>query len=549
MNSCTWSHENPSRNFDHIIIGGGAAGCVVAARLSEDPSCEVLLVEAGPDPVSAAVTMPFGVFDLQRGDLDWCDTTIPQAELNQREIAISAGKALGGGGSINFMAWYRGHPSDYDSWATQGMDGWGWKDVLPYFRRSEDHELGCSQLHMTGGPMPVSTSKDISPMSIAFVAAGPEYGLTLNRDFNGSSLDGVGLLYSNIRRGERVSAAEGYLRSARERNNLTVLTETSARRILLSGTVVNGALVTTREGETFPIYSKSVVLSAGPLRSPQLLMLSGIGPAKHLSDLGIEVSVDLPGVGLNLHDHLTSLAVWPVIRGVTWAEADTANNRDLYTSSRRGPLASMGQVGAFLRCGDGVAVPNIELTPMLMDFTKGPHCPGFTCMVTLLVPESRGRLRLRSSNPSNNPIVDPRYLRADVDRRTLVEGVRQSLEICGDPSLSSFIGRRLLPNGAVSNEDILATIRSTSISMNHPAGTCRAGNDQYSVVDPQLKVHGVDGLRIIDSSIMPNLPRANTHAPSIMIGERGVEFIRTKDLERDEKQGLAVDVPNTAAAL
>jgi choline dehydrogenase len=515
-----------SMRFDHIVVGGGAAGSVVAARLSEDPACNVLVLEAGGRDTEPAMSIPFGVFRLQRGPFDWCDTTVPQVQLNQREVAISAGRALGGGGAINFMAWYRGHPLDYDSWAAAGMNGWSWADVLPCFRRSEDHELGASEWHGSGGPIAVTTPRDVYPLSLAFIAGGVEYGLPLNRDFNGREQDGVGLLYSNARDGERNSAARGYLRPAEQRPNLTVRTSVLVQRILLRGGAVRGVAFIDENGQEVTVQARSVVLSAGPLRSPQILMLSGIGPAEHLRDLGVEVVVDLPGVGQNLQDHPTAMAVWPVTRGSTLLDASTPANEKLYTEHRRGPLAAIGQVSAFLRCEDGAPAPDIMLTPMLTDFSdfSGRTGPSFSCLVTLLKPTSRGTLRLRSRDPLASPVLDPRYLETSLDRATLTEGVQRTLDLCESPTLRSFIGPPRLPAGNGS-DDVLACIRDSMISMNHPVGTCRSGTDDGAVVDPSLKVRGVDGLRVIDSSVMPDLPRANTHAPSVMIGERGADLL------------------------
>jgi choline dehydrogenase len=304
-----------------------------------------------------------------------------------------------------------------------------------------------------------------------------------------------------------------------------VRTGALVRRILLHNGAARGVAYIDESGQEVTVHARSVVLSAGSVRSPQLLMLSGIGPADQLRDLGVEVVVDLPGVGENLQDHPTAMAVWPVTRGSTWLDAATPSNEKLYTDHRQGPLTSVGQVIAFLRCGDGAPAPDIMLTPMFMDFTdlSGRSGPSFTCLVTLLKPTSRGTLRLRSGDPGANPVLDPRYLETPLDRAILTEGVRRALEICESPTLRSFIGPVQIPSPS-SSDDVLAFIRESMISMNHPVGTCRSGTDAGAVVDPSLQVHGVDGLRVIDSSVMPDLPRANTHAPSVMIGERGADL-------------------------
>ncbi|MEV6610143.1 GMC family oxidoreductase N-terminal domain-containing protein [Kutzneria sp. NPDC051319] len=521
----TATHDAPAsgRPFDHIVVGGGAAGCVVAARLTEDPDCRVLLLEAGPADSDPGITPPHGVFQLLRGELDWSYDTVAQPELDGREIPISAGRTLGGGGAINYQAWYRGHPLDYDHWAVQGMKGWGWQEVLPSFRRSEDHELGSSALHGTGGPIPVGTPKDVNPLSLAFIAAGVEYGLPLNRDFNGAELDGVGLLYSNVRDGERHSAARGYLRPAMTRPNLEVRTRAFVRRLAIDGDTVNGVEYVDTTGTSHVVHADSVVLSAGAVRTPQLLMLSGVGPADHLRRLGIDVVAHLPGVGANFQDHPSALVSWPVVRGTTWLDAYTPASTARYAEQRRGALASIGQAGAFLRCGDNALAPDIQLTPMLIDLLTMQD-PGLSCLVTLLVPESRGTVRLRSADPADNPVIDAAYFRDDADRRIAVAGIRAALELGASPIMQSLIGPARFPT-ATDDDSVLASLRASTISTNHPAGTCRSGVDDNAVVDPALRVHGLSGLRVIDASIMPTLPRGNTHAPSIMIGERGAELI------------------------
>jgi choline dehydrogenase len=514
---------SPDGPFDHIVVGGGAAGSVLAARLSADPACRVLLLEAGPADNDPRIIPPHGVFDgLLRGDLDWSYDTVAQEQLGGRSVPISAGRVLGGGGAINYQAWYRGHRHDYDSWAERGMKGWSFDEVLPAFRRSEDHELGASRLHGTGGPIPVSTPKDVSPLLLAFIAAGVEHGLPLNRDFNGEELDGVGLVYSNIRDGERYSAARGYLHPVTRRGNLVIRTGALVTRVLLDGTRATGVEYTDAEG-AHRVHAASVVLSAGAVRTPQLLMLSGIGPADHLAELGIDVAHHLPGVGAGLQDHPSALISWPVQRGETWLDAHNDRNQALYTERHRGLQASVPQAGAFLRCGDGAQAPDIQLTPMLIDL-MGISTPGICCLVTLVAPQSRGTVRLTSSDPAASPLIDPRYYADATDRKLVIEGLRRTLEMCDSPIMRALIGPASFPT-ATDDAALLESARTSTFSMNHPAGTCRAGVDELSVVDPALQVHGITGLRVADASVMPALPRGNTHAPSVMIGERAAELI------------------------
>jgi choline dehydrogenase len=517
-------HDMERKFYDTIIVGGGASGCVLAARLSEDPNRSVLLLESGGADTDPAVPAPHGLFALQSEAFNWSDLTVPQEKLGGRRVMVSSGHVLGGGGTINFLAWFRGVPLDYDGWAARGMTGWGWADVLPRFRRAEDHELGASAFHGTGGPIPVTTAPDLNPLSLAFITAGVEKGLDLNRDFNGAQRDGVGLLYSNVRNGERVSAARGYLYPVLHRTGLTVLTGATVRRVVIHNRAVTGVEYTDAEGRRTIVQSPWVVLCAGTLRTPHLLMLSGIGPADELAARGIEVVTDLPGVGQNLHDHPIVTAGWPVTRGETWADATSPENTERYATSRRGPLASIGQAAAFLRCGPDAPAPDIQLTPMLMDFTT-MSLSGFSCIATLLTPASRGSARLRTDDPHAAPLVNPAYLTDESDAPRLIEALRRTLDLGATASMRAFIGEENLPKADWDDSKMLSFVQDGLMSMNHPVGTCRSGTDDASVVDPQLRVHGVRGLHIADASIMPDIVRGNTHATAVMIGERAADLI------------------------
>jgi len=518
------NYDPAGQNYDTIIVGGGASGCVVAARLSEDPKRRVLLLESGNADTDPAIPAPHGSFALQSGAFNWADLSVPQEKLGGRRVMVSSGHVLGGGGSINFLAWFRGVPLDYDGWAKRGMAGWGWDDVLPFFRRAEDNELGASALHGTGGPMPVTTAPDVNPLSLAFITAGVEKGLDLNRDFNGSHRDGVGLMYSNVRDGERVSAARGYLHPVLDREGLTVLTGATARRVVIQNRAVTGVEYTDPDGRRHTAHSPSVVLSAGTLRTPHLLMLSGIGPADELTAAGIEVVTDLPGVGQNLHDHPIVSAGWPVTQGETWATAASLENTERYAASRRGPLASIGQAAAFLRCAPDAPAPDIQLTPMLMDFTT-MSLSGFSCIVTLVTPGSRGSVRLRPDDPQTAPLVDPAYLTDEADASLLIKGIRRTLDLGSAASMRAFIGAENQPKADWDDDRMLSYVRDSLESMNHPVGTCRAGTDDLSVVDPELQVHGVQGLHVADASIIPDIVRGNTHATAVMIGERAADLL------------------------
>jgi choline dehydrogenase len=365
---------------------------------------------------------------------------------------------------------------------------------------------------------------EVNALSLAFITAGVEEGLDLNRDFNGARREGVGLLYSNVRNGERVSAARGYLHPVLHRTGLTVRTGATARRVVIRNRVVTGVEYTDSEGRRHIAHSPSVVLCAGTLRSPHLLMLSGIGPAEELAARGIEVVTDLPGVGHNLHDHPIVSAGWPVTRGETWADAASPENTERYATTRRGPLASIGQAAAFLRCGPDAPAPDIQLTPMLMDFTT-MSLSGFSCIVTLLTPGSRGSVRLRPDDPHAAPLVDPAYLTDEADAPRLIEGIRRALDLGSTASMRAFIGAENLPRADWDDNRMLSFVRDSLMSMNHPVGTCRSGTDDASVVDPELRVHGIRGLRVADASIMPDIVRGNTHATAVMIGERAADLI------------------------
>ncbi|MBC7624950.1 MAG: choline dehydrogenase [Aeromicrobium sp.] len=524
---------------DYLILGAGSAGCTLAGRLSEDRDTHVTLLEAGPRDTSVLIHCPAGMAVMaQTGTANWTFDTVPQRGLNGRVGYQPRGKVLGGSSSINAMIYARGHRADYDHWAELGNVGWSYDDVLPYFKRAENNERGGDDFHGVGGPLNVRDLANPNRHSRAFIEAGHEAGFPINPDFNGAEQEGVGMFQVTHRAGERFSAAKAYIAPHLARSNLTVETNARVTRILFEGRravgaefLQNGALRKIR-------VRREVLLSAGAFQSPQILMLSGLGNADSLSKFGIPLVHSLAGIGRNLHDHADAVQVYDAptltdLFGVSFIGVwHLLKGMGEWRGHRSGLLTTnFAEAGGFVKSDPAESIPDLQfhfVIGKLVDHgRKVTLGHGYSCHVCVLRPNSRGSVSLQSADPLASPLIDPNFLDDPDDVARMVKGFRMMREVMAHPSLARYGGRELNRSAtATSDAEIEGFIRSQADSIYHPVGTCRMGNDEMAVVDATLRVHGIEGLRVVDASVMPRIVGGNTNAPTIMIAEKAADMIK-----------------------
>lgn len=523
---------------DYIIVGGGPAGCVLANSLSEDPGTSVTLLEAGGGDWHPLIHMPAGFARMTKGIASWGWSTVPQKHMKGRVFRYTQAKVIGGGSSINAQIYTRGNARDYDAWEKEeGLSGWGYRDVLPYFKRAENNERYANDYHGDGGPLGVSNPIAPLPICEAYFRAGQEMGIPFNPDFNGASQEGVGYYQLTQKNARRSSASVAYLKPIASRKNLTVRTGVMVTRIVVEKGKATGVEIVAKPGAQPEILraAREIIISSGAIGSPKLLMLSGIGPADHLKSVGIKPVHDLPGVGQNLQDHLDLFVIAECSGDFTYdnyAKPHRSAWAGLqYLLFRKGPVASsLFETGGFWYADPTAAQPDIQfhlgLGSGIEAGVEKLKNPGVTLNSAFLRPRSRGSVRLSSSDPAASPLIDPNYWADPYDREISIKGLRIAREIMRQHALKPFVKREVLPGPSLETDDELFDYACRSAKTDHhPVGTCRMGHDDMAVVTPDLRLRGIDNLRVCDASIMPRVPSSNTNAPTIMVGEKGSDLI------------------------
>lgn len=523
---------------DYIIVGAGPAGCVLANRLSEDPSNSVLLLEAGGKDWHPLIHMPAGFAKMTKGIASWGWSTVPQKNMKDRVFWYTQAKVVGGGSSINAQIYTRGNARDYDAWEKEeGLAGWGYRDVLPYFKRAENNQRFANDYHGDQGPLGVSNPISPLPICEAYFRAGQEMGIPFNPDFNGASQEGVGYYQLTQRNARRSSASVAYLKPIRARKNLTVRTDVLVTRVVVENGRAIGVEIVDRPGGQKSILrsNREVIVSSGAIGSPKLLMQSGIGPADHLKSVGVTPVHDLPGVGSNMQDHLDLFVIAECTGDYTY-DNYAKLHRTLwaglqYVLLKNGPVASsLFETGGFWYADPTAGSPDIQfhlgLGSGIEAGVEKLKNPGVTLNSAFLRPRSRGTVRLKSADPADHPLIDPNYWSDPYDRDMSIKGLRLAREIMRQKALQPYVLREVLPGPNLqSDDDLFDYACRSSKTDHHPVGTCRMGHDAMAVVTPDLRLRGIEGLRVCDASVMPRVPSSNTNAPTIMVGEKGADLI------------------------